>query len=232
MKRRVQWKLGTDASGNQRRGIMPIVIQPTEGRVAAEKDKRSKEDYLKLWESVQGNLEDAWQRDQRRRRKNARHDPAQEEWEAQTIRLKTTGTQMELSRAIFVLEALRMLQERSPDDFTAFVAWVKPRGATHPLGKVSSKAVSRLESLGIGDPNQEQPHPDYAAMLDAAYVESRDGVVLRDPIIYPDIEEYFDKSGSVDSRAAAARAEARRILEELEKRYGKPGPGKGGGQAR
>jgi hypothetical protein len=102
----------------------------------------------------------------------------------QTIRLKGNGAEMQLGLALAIVDVLRAIQTEKPEAFEALVALVKPKGATRPPDKASPQSLAVLQELW---PETVGPDawPEYAKVLDAAYAETDEGVVLCDPIIYP-----------------------------------------------
>jgi len=73
------------------------------------------------------------------------------------------------------------------------------------------------------------PDPRFAAVLDAAYVKTKEGVVLRDPIIYPS-QEFVDELTTSDRKVETQIG--RLILEEIEEKHRKKRPRDEDGQAR
>jgi hypothetical protein len=127
------------------------------------------------------------------------------------IILKTTGVEMPLNDASALLARLRDMQEHKPDQFATIVALAKPRGATTPAGEVSPKALAVLKKHGAVRPDGS-PEQRMAAILDAAYLETKEGVVLRDPVIYPS-RELVDELNRIEDDAAACVGHA--LLEEI-----------------
>jgi hypothetical protein len=117
----------------------------------------------------------------------ARHRRRVEAAGRQKVRLKGNGVEMELHTAEGRLLGLRLLQKDKPEVFETLVAIVKPRGATRLPGKVSAKAVAWLKKAGMLRPDGS-PDEIVAAVLDAAYVETREGALLRHPAISPSPE--------------------------------------------
>jgi len=102
----------------------------------------------------------------------------------QKVRLRGNGVEMELGTVESRLLGLQFLQEEKPKAFETLVAIVKPSGATRLPEKVSAKAVAYLKEGGTLR-SDGSPEELAAAVLDAAYVETKEGAILRDPVIPP-----------------------------------------------
>lgn len=158
-------KADNDAGGKPRGVEARATTQPKEGRMAGKKKGEGDDDLDGFLARIERN-------------------PHHAELMRQKITLKTTGVDLPLQDVTALLVRLRDMQERKPDQFGTLVAIVKPRGAICPAGEVSPKAMAALKKHGVLSPNGS-PERRIAAILDAAYVETKEGVVLRDPIIYP-----------------------------------------------
>jgi hypothetical protein len=134
----------------------------TEGRMTEENEEKDRESR---------------RIEQELRKARARHT----QFLLQKIRLRN-GAEMELAMAEATLFMLREMQHERPKQFEALVSIVKPRGATKLPNRISEKAVANLKRRGIFRPPRRE---EYAAVLDAAYMETKEGPVLRDPIDYP-----------------------------------------------
>src|SRR5437870_2882550 len=116
------WKsLGVEAQATTR---------PKEGRVVGKEKDQSDEDLERFLARIQG-------------------DPRHAELMQQNIILKSTRAEMPLQDAHALLARLRDMQERKPHQFGALVAMVKPRGAAHPAGEVSPRALVSLRKHGV-----------------------------------------------------------------------------------
>ncbi len=163
-------------------------------------------------------------------------NPRHHDLERQKIRLKGSDFEMVWGDADDIVRSLRRWQEDEPDKLAALVAIVKPRGANRLLDKVSSEAVKKLQRTGVlrrdGSASRE-----WAAVLDAAYVEADGGVVLRQPIDYT--EEFVKEWAPVDSKMQSVREEVKPEAEEYRRRIAeeaatgrRKGRGKGDGPCR
>jgi hypothetical protein len=106
------------------------------------------------------------------------------------IRLKGNGAEMACGDAEAMLQELRRMQEEQADEFAELVRSVRPQAATR-LPEPSAALViarSELEKGGylVADGLGLRPEPRVAALLDAAYTETKEGVILREAAIYPD----------------------------------------------
>jgi hypothetical protein len=193
MSRRRQ-QAGKDTKSGPGRKAARTAAKPTEGRVVGKKKDQNDEDLERFFARIQSN-------------------PHHAELMRQKVMLKTTGAELLLHDATALLDCLREMQERKPDQFAALVAIVKPRGATcPPSSKVSPKALAVLKKHGLIGPDGS-PEQRIAAILDAAYVETTEGVVLRDPIVYPS-QQFVDELTRLDSDLAGRMGRA--LCEEIE----------------
>jgi hypothetical protein len=195
-------KTDTEVGPKPRRVEVRATTQPKEGRVVGEKGKHDDEELERFLARIQS-------------------DPRHAELMRRTVTFKITGVEMPLSDAQGLLFRLREMQERKPDQFAALVAIVKPRGATSAPSRILPKALAALKKHGVigkdGSPSQR-----VAAVLDAAYVETSEGVVLRDPIIYPG-QPFVDEMARLDAELGGriGRAIVDEILEDRRKKRGK-----------
>jgi len=146
--------------------------QSTDGSMVDEKDPQDKEQPDPIFDETNLN------------------SPRHMELLRQKIRL-TTGAEMELRDARANLRILRGIQNSAPDLFTSLVSIVKPKGLTKPPGEVSPQAIDALKAAIVMRPDGSLL-PGLAEVLDAAYKETREGVVLADPIVYPS-KAFFDE---------------------------------------
>jgi hypothetical protein len=133
----------------------------------------------------------------------------------QTIKLKENEVEMIYGDARAALVRLREMQVKEPDQFAELVRSVRPKGATR-LPKPSFKLLVARKALHERKIIEEDGlvRPGMAAVLDAAYTETREGVVLRNPIATPSrefIEELLAAEKEVDSQ------HRRKDQEEFEK---------------
>jgi hypothetical protein len=190
-------------AGGEPRGVeAPAGTQPKEGQVVGEQDNQHEDEMARFLARIQGN-------------------PHHAELMRQKITLKATGAEMPLHEAHALLVRLRDMQERKPDQFVTLVALVKPKGIRYPAGQVSPKALAGLKKHGVID-KDGSPEQRIAAILDAAYVETKEGVVLRDPIIYPG-REFVDELTRLDGELELqiGRALREEIEEERRNKRGK-----------
>lgn len=110
-------------------------------------------------------------------------DPRWDQLCNEQVELKGNGAKIRWGSASSIIKRLRETQQEAPEDFAALVAIVKPRGATSLPPKGSRKSIQVLIDLAMLNPDGS-PDPKCAAVLDAAYEETREGVVLRDPVVY------------------------------------------------
>jgi hypothetical protein len=151
----------------------------------------------------------------------------QEELRCQKVRLKGSDVEMELGAVDIAFGELKALQYETPRRFETLVAILKPRGATDLPKRVSPKSVAWLKKEGFLRPDGS-PNEAYAAVLDAAYVESAggEGVVLRDPVVNPSREFAVDRErADIQQTRNAAQGLADRIRENRRKRRGLDGEG-------
>jgi hypothetical protein len=149
-----------------------------------------------------------------------RRNPRYAELMKQKITLKTTGVDIPLVDATALLARLRDMLERKPDQFATLVALVKPSGARSPAEAISPRALAILKKHGAVTPDGS-PEKRMAAILDAAYVETAEGVILRNPIIYPS-KEFVGELNRLEGEFPARLGRA--LLEEIkEDRHKKPG---------
>jgi len=129
------------------------------------------------------------------------------------IRLKENGVEMAWGDAQCIVGDLRTMQSdpSMADLFHALVGLVKPRHATMLHVNTSPSVLKRLEDGLVIGPNGS-PDPDIAAVLDAAYVETEEGVALRDPVAYT--PEFVKKWAGFDKRI---EGEMNRICEEAKR---------------
>src|SRR5438046_1176138 len=106
---------------------------------------------------------------------------------------------MELRTARAALDILRATQVREPDQFAVLVSLVVKRlGVPQVSEKPDSPVLVALMNRGLLYADGTVA-PDIASVLDAAYKETKEGVVLRDPIIYP-TKTFFDELDQRDSK--------------------------------
>jgi hypothetical protein len=112
--------------------------------------------------------------------------PRHRELLQQKVRL-TSGVEMELRWALGLLDYFRLIQERSAEEFKAIVSVGKPKGARSLPGDVSAETIEDLKKKGQIQ-SDGTLRPDLATVLDAAYTETAEAVILVDPVIYPSRE--------------------------------------------
>ncbi|HEY7327640.1 MAG TPA: hypothetical protein VH592_08375 [Gemmataceae bacterium] len=127
----------------------------------------------------------------------------------QKIRLEGNGVEMKLGMAHDSLSVLRELQEQAPDQFLELVRIVRPRGATRLPEPSARLVIARggLKERGILSPDGFEVEPRLAAVLDAAYTETKKGVLLRETAVY--------SSPGLAEELASARKKAMKELVSL-----------------
>jgi hypothetical protein len=183
--------------------------QPKDGRMVGDKGKQDKDRWERVFARVQPN-------------------PRYAELMRSKVTLKETGVEMQMGNAMFLLTRLRDMQERMPRQFATLVALVKPRGAITTAGEVSHKALAILKKHGVVMPDGS-PEKRIAAILDAAYVETKEGVVIRDPIVYPS-QEIVNELGGVEHDFAQRLARA--AIDVIKEEDRRKRPGRDDGKAR
>jgi hypothetical protein len=131
----------------------------------------------------------------------------------QKIRL-TSGVEMPLNIARVILKNLRSSQDREPDEFAALVSMVNPKGTPQAPAAVSPEMLAALRKSLILRVDGTVA-PEIAEVLKAAYLETDEGVVLRDPIVYPS-RDFCDELASLDEKRDARLA--RLLFEERDKK--------------
>jgi hypothetical protein len=200
------------AKRDARRKAARAVTKPMERQVVGEKDEQGSEPPKWFMEAS------------RRRREVWNNNPRHDELMHQKIRLKGSGVEMEWGVAQAAVEGLRIVQEKTADDFATLVALAKPSGATRLPSKVSRKALASVveNQPHIVDPDGSLDE-DYAKVLEAAYEETKDGVILRDPVAYS--REFVEKWAPIDRKVQSEleridRLAAKAAREERRKRRG------------
>jgi hypothetical protein len=152
-------------------------------------------------------------------------NPRLRELRQQKIKLKDTGVELSLIEASTALTRLRDMQQHQPDQFQTLVAIVKPRGARKSFGEVVPKALKSLKKHGIVG-SDGTPDSRFAAVLDSAYLEPAEGVILRDPVDYPG-PEFTQELTRLE--AENGRQVVRLLAEEFKRPKGRDG-GEGPGR--
>jgi hypothetical protein len=161
--------------------------------MAGNHDDLSDTDLSKIWEHYQnhrGIRADAEWEAMRQAANNPRYNAIVQ----QKVRLKGNGLEMDFGTVRMVLALLREMKEKEPDQFASLVLSVRPRGATC-LPKTTVQMVIGRKALverGMVSPDGLVVHPEFAAILDTAYAETKEGVILRDPVIPPS-KEFLDE---------------------------------------
>jgi len=202
MARRRQ-QAGRDARRDARPRATATQTKLTDGQVVGEQDKADA--YQKLGERMVARLSKI----------HAERNPRWKELRDEPIRLRGNDAQMKWGIASGSLDALREIQQEAPDDFAALVAMVKPRGATRLPAKGSPENIAGLTNLSMLNPDGS-PASHFAAMLDAAYEETSEGVVLRDPMIYS--REFVEKWKPVVDKVEREVEAARRITRKEQRK--------------
>ncbi len=119
------------------------------------------------------------------------------------IALKGNGVEIECGGVDDMVNELRKMQEQEPDVFAELVRSVRPRSATRLPEPTLAMAIARgeLKKRGylVPDGPLVKPEPRVAALLDAAYTETKEGVILREAAIYPS-REFYEELDRVRTR--------------------------------
>jgi hypothetical protein len=168
---------GAKKGAGKPRGVRAqIPTRPRDGRMVGEEDKQ----------------DDTLERIFARFKPNPRYA----ELLRSKITLKESGIEIPLNEANALLARLRDMQERKPDQFATLVVLVKPKRAVTTIDEVPSKALAILKKHGVVMPNGA-PEKRIAAILNAAYIETKEGVIIRDPVVYPS-QEFADELKRLD----------------------------------
>jgi hypothetical protein len=134
------------------------------------------------------------------------------------VRLTTGGRLWPLQDAETAFLRLQELRSR-PEEFATLLALVRPAAASGLPNTVPIEALARLREENLRDEGVEERRfllpdgsvkPIYAAVFEAAWVdngETKEGVVLRNPIIYPSREVYEDRVSGLEDGEFGARVE-------------------------
>ncbi len=113
-------------------------------------------------------------------------------WDEYKIRLKGGTKLWPLMDAECALGDLQDMQSDRPEEFAALVGLVRPKSATRLPDTVPFAALQKLRKANIVQPDGSVDRL-FAAMLDAAYTETKEGVTLSNPITYPSPEVFAER---------------------------------------
>jgi hypothetical protein len=229
-----EWEVGDDDAARRRMAPAATNEPPKEGQKQVEDGK---EDYLldadalleRLWQKYRD--VGAWNADNHREKMRMQASPSYKKLMQERIRLKGNGVEMYFGNAHLHMLHLAALQEQEPDQFAELVRRVRPSGATRlPGGTPDPKVLRALDALvedGLltDDGGRLKPDPWIAAVLDAAYTETKEGVVLRNPVVPPRptfADEVLAAAKEADRAAAPAFL---RAIKEAERMQGRDDTG-------
>jgi len=228
MARRRRKQQSLNAGWHDRRHIAEAATQPAEGQMVGDKNELNDEELARIWVRYQEKHGAGADADWEKLRYDA-DNPRYKSVLQQKIRLKGNGVEMDFGSVRAGLVLLRELQANEPDQFVELVRSVRPRGATNLPEPSFQMAIARggLKEFGFLQFNGRVT-AGYAKILDAAYTETKEGVVLRDPVVPPSrefVEELIAAEREVDSQLISSN----RLSTANERRKKR---GKGDGTAR